>query len=306
MHYCVNFARNFRYFNDVDEVILNDITSLDKVQTFLGEGIINKKSKVILNIAESALPSQELQGAPAIINMLKAQGWNIVVKINREDKDLFKSNNIPFFYHMFAKNLEQVYSQAFDGVSEIYVTEELGFRLKDLQSIKELFDIKYRVIPNIAQSADNKIFKPMVRFWIRPEDTSLYEPLVDTFELLGGKNESRISVVYEIYKQKQWLGNVGDIILDFCSESDPKVPNTGINPHFAEMRLNCGRRCLTGAPCNICHQMADLAAVFDEVGLKVVQKRVKPERIKEEIDTALEKLKERANELRTNEDTDNS
>ena len=306
MHFCVNFARNFRHFDDIDEVILNDITNLDKVQTFLNEGIINKRSKVILNIAGSALSSQELQGAPAIINMLKSQGWNIVVKINREDKDLFKSNNIPFFYYMFAKNLEQVYSQAFDGVSEIYVTEELGFRLKDLQNIKELFDIKYRVIPNIAQSADNSIFKPMVRFWIRPEDTSLYEPLVDTFELLGGKNESRISVIYEIYKQQQWLGNLDDIILDFSSDSDVKIPNTGINPHFAEMRLNCGRRCLTGAPCNICYQMADLAVTFNEVGLKVVQKRVRPERTKEEVDIALEKLKERADELRTNEDTNNS
>lgn len=304
MNYAINYSRNFRHFDDVDEVILNDITNMEKVKIFLNEENLNKRSKVILNFAGSAIPSQNLQGAPAIINMLKEQGWNIVVKINREDKDLFKSNDILFFYNMFAKNIEQVYTQAFDGVSEIYVTEELGFRLKDLQHIKELFNIKYRVIPNIAQSADNKIFEPMTCFWIRPEDTSFYEPLVDTFELLGGENESRSSVIYEIYKQQQWLGNLDDIILDFCSKSDTKIPNTGMNPHFAEMRLNCGRRCLIGAPCNICYQMADLATAFSKVGLEVIQKRIKPEKTKEEMEVALKILKEKTNESNFNEDSD--
>ncbi len=305
MKYAINWARNFRYFNDVDEVILNNIPSdLEKIKTFLEEGTLNKRTKIILNLAEIGISSPKLQGAPAIINMLKSQGWNISVKINREDKDLFKSNNISFFYNIFAKNLEQVYTQAFDGVSEIYITEELGFRLKDLQNIKELFNIKYRVIPNIVQSADNKIFEPITSFWIRPEDTELYEPLVDTFELLGGENESRISVIYEVYKQRQWLGDINDIILDF--NSDIKIPNTGMNPHFAQMRINCGKKCLTGSPCNVCHQMADLALKFNEVGLEVIKKREKPQKTKEEIEQALTKLKERANELGINEDTNNS
>lgn len=302
MRYCINYARNFRHYDILDEVIFNNITDIKKVMDFLNEGQINKRTRIILNLAESGLTSSAIKGVPAFLNMLQNQSWNIAVLINKEDKEIFETSHISFFYNNFPKNIEQVYIQANDGVSDVYITEELGFRLKDLQYIKEKFNIKYRVIPNIAQSADNKVFEPMSCFWIRPEDTELYESLVDVFELLGGENQSRISVIYEIYKQKQWLGDLKDILLDFKTS----VPNTGMNPHFAQMRINCGRKCLFGSPCNTCFQMADLALKFNEVGLEVIKKRNKPQKTKEEIEQALTELKERANELGINEDTNNS
>jgi hypothetical protein len=301
MKYCINFSRTFRHFDILDEVILNNITDLNKLINFLDEGLINKSTRIILNIAGSALSSNAIEGAPAILNMIQNQGWNITVIINKENKDIFVTSHIPFFYSNFPKNIEEVYVQAYDGVSDVYITEELGFRLKDLQNIKEIFKVQYRVIPNIVQSANNKIFEAMPSFWIRPEDTELYEPFVDIFELWGGKNESRISVIYEIYKQKQWLGDLNDIILDFHFKS--RVPNTGMNPHFAEMRLNCGRKCLIGKPCNICYQMADLAEQFNKVGLEVIKKREKPIRTEEDIDKALQILENHKDELRVDEAT---
>lgn len=304
MQYCVSYSRTFRRLHEVDEVILNDITDIKKVMDFLNEGQINKSTRIILNFAGSALPSSAIEGAPAFLNMLQNQNWNIAVIINKKDKDIFLTSHIPFFYIDFPKNIEEVYTQAHDGVSDVYITEELGFRMKDLQYIKKTFNIKYRVIPNIVQSSNNKTFNSMNCFWIRPEDTELYEPFVDVFELLGGENQSRISVIYEIYKQKQWLGNLNDVILDFNSEF--KVPNTGMNPHFAQMRLNCGKKCLIGSPCNTCFQMADLAQKFNEVGIEVIKKREKPIRTEEEIDKALQILENSKNESRTNEAINNT
>ena len=142
----------------------------------------------------------------------------------------------------------------------------------------------------------------MERFWIRPEDTELYEPYVDIFEILPGQNDtSRLSVIYEIYRDRQWLGNLNDIILDFSS---PIVNNRGVNPHFGEMRLNCGKKCVVGQ-CNLCPQMADLANSFVEVGLEIIKKKYKPEITKEQKQKAMDKLKEIADEFRSDQDIDN-
>jgi hypothetical protein len=68
------------------------------------------------------------------------------------------------------------------------------------------------------------------------------------------------------------------------------VPNTGMNPHFAEMRLNCGKACLYSS-CNLCNEMGNLAQKFSEVGIEVIKPRKKPERTEEEKQVILDRLK---------------
>ena len=307
MQYAINYAKDFRHFDEINEVILNHYSGSDFVMEFVPKLVKeNKSQRIIVNLLD--VEEEKILEPIIYIAKLIHDGYNMaVIILDKEDIiNHCKENNVPFFFSKHASNLETAFSMAEMGVSDIYVVEELGFRMKDLKYLKDKYHVKIRVFPNIAQSAKNSVIKPMERFWIRPEDTELYEPYVDVFELLSGQDTSRLSVVYEIYRQRQWLGNINDLILDF---QEPIVPNTGISPHFGDMRLNCGKRCHLDR-CHICSQMILFAEAFDEAGLQIVKKRYRPEYTEEDYEKVKElykKLEEREkNESGTDQETNDT
>ena len=160
--------------------------------------------------------SADLNKIVPSIRLLISQGWNMVMLTDFKGELKEDIPDIPFFFKVFPHSLEEVTACAVSGATDVYIVEELGFRLADLKKIKDIYKINYRVFPNIAQCSKlAKGFIPsMSKFWIRPEDTSIYENYIDVFEILGGEDNSRLSVVYEIYKQEQWLGDLNTIILD--------------------------------------------------------------------------------------------
>jgi hypothetical protein len=128
--------------------------------------------------------------------------------------------------------------------------------------------MKFRVFPDIAQvpKGSEKYINPLAKFFIRPEDVSLYEDYVDLFEIYH--QGDRTSVVYEIYKQEQWLGNLNQIILGLKCD----IMNTSIAPHFGKCRLNCNKMCYIDK-CHICPEIEKLAYAFDDAKLEIVKKR---------------------------------
>lgn len=287
MKYCVQYARNFRHLKEVDEIILFYDGTGNLVEFI--NNTFDKSQRIIIDISDIREP--DLNNAVPAINLLKHEGWNITLRISfNQEIDAEFNETIPFFFNKFPKNMEEVYMQAAAGVSDIYITESLGFNMKALKRIKDKFKVKYRVFPNIAQSSSDpdKAIPAMQKFFIRPEDTELYEEYIDVFEILGGKDLSRLSVVYEIYKQRQWLGNLNDLILDF--EKEPIVNNKGIDPRFGFMRIDCNKSCLEDK-CTLCTEMATLADLFTEVGIEVIKKRYKPERTEEEKEQIMNRLR---------------
>ena len=288
--FAIKYNSRFRYIKEVDEIIIPYTAKATETELIdFIEKTFNKNQKLIVEIENS-----NLEKIIPSIRFLRANGWNIFLLISYDRNFIKNINDIPFFFKEFPKTIEEVVSFILAGASEIYITENLGFRMKDLKQIKDKFGIKFRTFPNIAQCSHyaKAWISSMQKFFIRPEDIEIYASYIDTFEILGGIDNSRLSVAYEIYKQEQWLGNLNDLILDFNSgnENSPIVPNTGMNPHFAEMRLNCGKACLYSS-CNLCNEMGNLAQKFSEVGIEVIKPRKKPERTEEEKQVILDRLK---------------
>lgn len=269
IHYAIQYNRNFRYLKEIDEIILPYEEKGNNLISFIEE-TFDKKQRIIIDIIKEIKNFDKIISE---INMLIYNGWNIFLKFPvyyTEAIKEVKNNNIPFFFANHATTIEEVFIYAKLGASDIYIVESLGFKIKEVKELANNMKIKIRVYPNIAQCASegNNLISGIKKFFIRPEDTETYEPYIDTFELLGGEDGSRLSVIYEIYKGEQWLGDLGDLILDL----NEKVPNKGINPHFGEMRLNCGKKCLLNK-CQICEQTSILAQKFNEVGIEIVKKR---------------------------------
>ena len=130
--------------------------------------------------------------------------------------------------------------------------------------------IKIRVYPNVAQNNGyglSTVIPDIKKFFIRPEDVEIYEKYVDIFEIWGAPEKT--SVLYEIYKQQQWLGSLKDIITGFVED----VPNTGFMKQFALCRLNCGKKCFKGIKCNMCNLMKNISKEMTEDGFMLQTER---------------------------------
>ena len=291
MKYAVSWQSNFRHLKDVDEIIFESESDSQLSQI---EDLIQPHQTAIVKL--DTLPENQIAIVlPNLLTLKTDINDRLVVMINLAQEkfiDVLTEYNIKFMFSNYARTKEGFFAMAEAGACSIYVVEELAFNLKDLQYIREHFNTGIRIFPDIAQSTkgSGKYINPLTKFFIRPEDLELYEDLIDVCEFyhLG----DQLSVIYEIYRQGQWLGNLSDIILSL----DMDIENTTIAPHFGKMRVNCNKCCLCGR-CFICTEIAELAEKFKEADLEIIKKRKKieiPDEKKEEI---LEQLKQRGEEL---------
>lgn len=131
------------------------------------------------------------------------------------------------------------------GVSFILLAAPLTHKLDKVQQ----YNVPIRMCPNV------QIIHPMnktgvIGSWVRPEDVSVYEKYVDTFEFWGAPHFAETSL--KIYKEDQkWPGDLTHLMPDLKVSIDSRtVPADAVTA-----RLNCGQRCLEGGGCRICHKL---------------------------------------------------
>ena len=148
--------------------------------------------------------------------------------------------------------------------SEIYVTNLLGFCLFDVR--RALPDeIGVRVICNRAQSAWEGS-SDITKFFIRPDDTDVYEEYVAGFDFVG---DSAIQdIMYKVYSRGYWYGNLDEIIIGFNDEVDSRrLPQL-----FGEYRLKCEKRCVQGASCGLCKRMQYFSELMEKTETIIIPK----------------------------------
>lgn len=298
MKYAVHYSKDFKFLKEIDEVIL-DWEGTDQILDFVPKTFLQEQ-RIIINLKQI----ENIEDVIPCLNKLKALHSNIAVQIGLDRADaanLLKMEDIDFMFYDYCTTIEMYYLMKELGASDIYITEILGFGLEDLQEEGER-SVKLRVFPNIAQCDPHGkgILPEITKFWIRPEDTELYEELVDVFEFYGTKDGGGLSTIYKIYKKCQWLGDLKDIILDFHLD----ISNKTIAPHFGKMRLNCHKKCLYGK-CNVCPNIASLAEGFNTAEIEVVKRKRKEQYSQEEKEQIINTLKERGKKLIEDESTIN-
>lgn len=270
MKYAIRYRKDFRHFDDVDEVIF-PVRKGDESLLTLPSIVKHQYQKITLSL-EIDKPLEEI--IPHILK-LKEVHPNILIQIawpfDPEDVQLMKDNDIPFMANLgFCKSLDMVYAMKQAGVAELYVVEGLGFHLDAVKKILADTDIQVRVIPNVTQCAlgTRRVIPTEHKFWIRPEDTRFYEKYVDTFELYN--EDDKLSAIYEIYTKRVWQGKISEIIMD---AEDLEVQNDTMPPYFGDVRINCGQRCFFGS-CAACEANIDFAKAMSqtEYGINYARK----------------------------------
>lgn len=264
MKYCVNYRKNFKYNNVIDEITITyhrkDTTLLEFLQTFSSDKrrvniYIRDEEDFINNDCITFFKTLVIEH-PEVNFALKLKGVSQVYDIIKET-----GVNIPFFFETVVRDWETLHGLMNLNPTDMYIIEALCFELKDVAKILHNKDIKIRTFANVGQSAW-KYTPALKKFFIRPEDVETYEPYIDTLEFFGRENS--IETYYKIYAiDKKWFGKLNEVILDL----DTNIDSRFLLPSFAERRLNCGRRCLKGRPCRICEATEQLSAILEDNGL---------------------------------------
>lgn len=266
MKYCMDFNKNYLSL-DVDEINIqyDKILSLDSLVSltetykkrlnicFKEENMIIENIKEILDLNNEYLYIRLPFKTPTISDQLKRE----YPKIN-------------LFFETQANTWDIFIGLVKYGVTDIYITEGLGFELDKISKIAKENNIQIRTFPNVAQTGwtDND---DVSKFWIRPEDTPIYEQYIDVYEFW---DSSKFNIYYKIYKEdKKWFGNLKEIIIDLKENLDSRF----LIPEFAQKRFRCGRRCLKGDNCKICYEIIKLSKSLEEANLIIRNKKDREE-----------------------------
>lgn len=263
MKYCVNFYKQFRYNDIVDEIIYKYDEFGDELPKKIADMNWAQKQRIIIDICDIDEKENIL---PIILMCFKKHPYSAVRLDLKQEiiADKLREGQFPFFYSEHFCTMDGIYGAVVRGVTDVYVTESLGFRIKDVYEFCYKNKIKVRVIPNIAQYKPG--FKNEIpdefKFFIRPEDVKIYEEYVDIMEFIAP--EDRMSILFEIYKNGRWLGDLKELIVGL---NEP-LSNTALVPYFGESRINCGQRCLFDK-CRLCNRMYIMATEFDKNNLEI-------------------------------------
>ena len=262
MKYCVNYHKDFRHLDKIDEIIIKFENQTQKQLIDFLE-TMRAEVRVIVKLEENSL---NIDKATEIFANAKVIHSNFSVALSGPDAaftDRLKEKEIPFFYSTFVDKWDVLMSFLSVGVSDVYIVNELGFDLKDVSKVCKEYNAQIRVFPNVAQlsSRVGKMNK-LKSFFIRPDDIEHYEPYVDVCEFFGPID--RQSVLYEIYTDKKWIGDLRELIIGLKEPLKSKY----LMPCFGEERLNCRKKCYQNK-CIICDKVLTIAKQLEKASLEI-------------------------------------
>lgn len=251
MKYCFRYQKyNSSFMKCADEILIHyrpeDTTFLDFLNLY-------KDKRIIVSLDEKDYSEQELEK----LNLIYQKNNNFVLRLQNfsiKIIDTLKKYNIPFFIFKFANNWDTFRGLINLGVSDIYITDSLGFELDKCAKEAHEKNINIRVFPNVAQSQWD-LTQSIKKFFIRPDDIDIYGEYVDVFEFICNLDQEE--PLYKIYKDKNWFGKLNEIITFLDSEVD----NYSIIPaSFGTIRAKCGKTCMSAGNCRLCDEIEMLSA----------------------------------------------
>lgn len=279
MKYAIDYfykdMQHFKYLDEVNEITIKFNPS-DKTLIDFMEAHANQRINIYITNVSEFLQKKSLE----LFDEVRAQYplLDFAFKLDAytdEAKELvaqLREKQYKFYFNIHVKDFDTLHGLVNLGVSDVYITEELGFELEQCAKIAHERNVQIRVYPNIAQSSWSST-PDICKFFIRPDDVDFYEPYVDVMEFLG--DHRKLATYYKIYAEdKKWLGKLNEVIIDFADDVD----NQCILSTFANRRVDCGKRCLKGKSCQICATQQELAETLAKNHLTLKTLEAKPKR----------------------------
>jgi len=258
MAFCARYDSRSKYLNEIDEIIIPFHGTTQNLPEFLEA---HSNQRIILDIKE---PWKAF--FTTIFTPIAEKYTNIALRFPELTADLvaiLQNLKIPYFSTQIVVEWELFNELLEKGVSDIYISEQLGFELDKISKVVAKHKIRTRIFPNIAQAARADT-DPLKKFFIRPEDIDLYNRrYISTFEFYIPEDlDLNWDVLYRAYAiNKKWNGPLSEIILGL----DNDIVSTFMSPHWGEFRMDCARKCLQGHSCNMCNILYDFSKSLEKI-----------------------------------------
>lgn len=271
MKYCFNYTRRSEILHLLDEINIKfDPEDIDVIFDYILE---HKHQRINAKVVEQKdiFKHNLLEKFESFRDEHPDADFAIILpKYDLNLAQVCQQKELNFFFDVVVRDWETFNTFIEAGVSDIYLVEQMMFEIKEAAAAAHKAGVKVRTFPNIAQRRYEET-KSIKCFFIRPEDVSLYEGLVDVMDIYT-IDEINQDVVYEIYKDdKIWWGPLKEIIVGLDNDIDGRY----IIPRFGERRLNCGRKCFKGYRCDVCETVEALGKNLEKAGLLIQYEKEK-------------------------------
>lgn len=266
MKYCVDYNRNSKILNEVDEInVFCDHTDMIALINFIQDHP-NQRINIKLKDKQKIFDFKLIQKIAKFHN--EYPEYNIAILLPEYSKqylEILEENPVPFFFDVLVRDWETFLMFLKAGVSDIYLVEQMCFEVAAAAPIAHNNGTRLRTFPAILQRLRDTT-PTLKSFFIRPEDVELYEDYFDVLEFLNNEYYNT-DIHYQIYaKDKYWFGNLKEIIIGFDMDLDSRF----IIPRFAERRTGCGRACLKGTTkCTLCDTILQLSQSLQNAGFMI-------------------------------------
>lgn len=277
MKYCLKYTNICTKLYKADEISIKYIEDkglVDFMEKFSSQ-------RIILRIEATYFPESEVRKLIAIKNTYP--DYRFAVAMGGYVQELghtLREAGIDFFESTPCTDWERFNYLIKEGVSDINLSGPLAFDLGNVHRVLNILNpnVQVRVTPNSCLRL-NPNTDPLIGFFIRPEDVSVYEDFVDVLEFEGLEHQDTF---YSIYAEhKMFIGGLNQCIYGF----NKVIDNKGLVSLFGERRKTCAQQCLKGGRCHRCY---DLAAIAKNMG----------DRAKEQI---LDTIKEEQEKMKSSE-----
>ena len=260
MKYCINYNQKTERLECINEADEWTIKYNSKDETLLEFLKLHTDKRINLWITNGDFVSIDF------LQELSDKFDNLYFKLPLNSYlEEIENNEVHFryFFDEYINNWDTLIGVLQKSVTDVYITEDLGFELDKVAATAAKYGAQVRVFPNVAQSEWRET-PGLKKFFIRPEDVEAYEDYVDVMEFYG--DDSKVEVYYRVYAiDKKWFGRLDELIIDLNSDIDSRFTI----PRFAEKRIRCGKSCLKGGRCRRCEHIQDLSHSLEESGLIV-------------------------------------
>lgn len=272
MKSCIEWRKNFPYLDQINQF---NITFKDKPAELLYFLDKYAKTQRVNIICDKQIRKDDIE----LIAALYQKGYNIAASLEEADADyikILKEFNVPFYLQLHVNSWDALQYCINLGVSDVFITEEMGFDLKRIVKLTRPANIQIRCYANISQIqypyAENDGLKG---FYIRPEDWREYSEYVDVIEFY--KSVDIQKVLYEAYFiAKEWDGPLKEIIKGLKNSVNNYYLLTD---EFAKRRIQCRKKCIKGEKCQLCERLVSLANTIEQSEeYEVFRNKVKEEK----------------------------
>lgn len=208
------------------------------------------------------------------IKKAKEKNPNIYVRLNISQTDLIEdliNNKIDFYFDTShpCYNYTILSTLMSMGVSDVYISDDLFYNLKEVKAFLTEKNIQIRIILNRIPSTSPGKGYDLCGTYISPRDMPFLKDLIDVAEFDCGKifyDWNKFNVLYQAFFEKEeWFGDLRNL------NSDLKFyyPVYSTIPNSILWRIRCRRKCALGDSCNHCEKIINIARSLYQEGMTV-------------------------------------